>query len=151
MMIELIVDGAVRGKGRPRFVKASGRTYTDTPTMRAESRIQQAWLEAGKPRMADGPLVLELEAVLPRPGSHWKRDGTLSAAGARSLWPTKKPDADNVVKLAMDACNGCLYRDDAQIVVVHVVKRWANPGEHEHTRIRVREMPMLAPALRRAA
>lgn len=150
-MIELIVDGQVRGKGRPRFVKASGRTYTDTSTMRAEARIQLAWLEAGKPRIVDGPLELVLEAVLPRPGSHYKRDGTLSAAGERSVWPTKKPDVDNVVKLAMDACNGCLYRDDAQIVWVHVVKRWANPGEHEHTRIRVTEMPPVVPRLTRKA
>lgn len=150
-MIELIVPGEVRGKGRPRFVKATGRTYTDTPTMRAETRIQLAWIEAGKPRVDDGPLGMELEAVLVRPNGHWKKDGTLSAEGERKPWPTKKPDVDNTIKLAMDALNGTAYRDDALIVSAHVWKRWANPGEHEHTRIRVRPMPTLAPAMRRAA
>lgn len=139
-MIELIVDGEVRGKGRPRFVKATGRTYTDEPTMRAEARVQIAWIQAGRPRMEDGPLAIDLELVLRRPEAHWKRDGTLSAAGERLPWPTKKPDIDNAIKLVMDACNGCLYRDDVQVVCARVVRRWANPGEHEHTRIRVRPM-----------
>lgn len=149
-MIELRVDGPPRGKGRPRFDPRSRRAYTDNATQRAEGSVQIAWIMAGRPRMEDGPIALLVEVVMRRPESHWKRNGTLSAAGERSTWPTKKPDWDNVAKLVADALNGAAYRDDSQIVTAHTIKRWANPGEHEHTRIVIREMPELAPVLRPA-
>lgn len=142
-MIEIVIPGEPKGKARPRFDSRSGRTYTPTSTLRAEQRIQTEWIHAGRPTLPDGPLALHVEIVLARPQGHWKRDGNLSAAGERSAWPTKKPDLDNAVKLAMDACNGGPYRDDALIVSIHLVKRWANPGEQEHTRLRLWPMPEL--------
>jgi Holliday junction resolvase RusA-like endonuclease len=40
---------------------------------------------------------------------------------AWKMWPTKKPDADNILKLAADSLNGLAYVDDKQIVsaVIH--------------------------------
>lgn len=34
----------------------------------------------------------------------------------RRIWPAKKPDIDNFLKVAMDALNKHAYADDAQIV-----------------------------------
>jgi Holliday junction resolvase RusA-like endonuclease len=114
--------------------------------------VIEAWHQAGTPRLPEGPIVLTVEMALARPGGHWKVNGTLSAAGQRSQWPTKKPDADNVLKLLMDSLNGCAYRDDVQIVNATVVKRWCNAGEHEHTIIRLRPVPFVAlAAVKKAA
>ena len=134
----LVVPGAPTGKGRPRFNRASGHAVTPAKTRLAENRVYLAWVEAGQPRFPEGALTMRVEAVLERPQSHWKRDGTLSAAGWRSHHPTKAPDADNLLKLAADALNGNGFRDDAQIVMALVRKRWANAGEAPHTLITVR-------------
>lgn len=147
-MIVLRIDGTPKGKGRPRFSRQAGRTYTPVETTRAENRVQLAWLNAGRPRV-DGPIDLHLELVVERPAAHWRVDGTLGAAGVRQPLPVRKPDIDNALKLVMDALNGCAYRDDVDVVHARVVRRWANPGEHEHSTIRIQ--PAATPELRSAA
>jgi Holliday junction resolvase RusA-like endonuclease len=43
--------------------------------------------------------------------------------------PTVKPDADNVAKIVLDALNGSAFCDDAQVVHLQVLKRYAEePG-----------------------
>ena len=148
--LEIIVDGKPAGKGRPRFNTATGRAYTDGKTESAESRVVAAWHAAGRPRLPDGPVYVAVEIAVARPQNHWKRDGTLSAAGDRAAWPVRKPDIDNALKLVMDALNGCAYRDDVDVVHSWVVRRWCNPGENEHTRIRLRTAPATL-SLRNAA
>lgn len=39
--------------------------------------------------------------------------------------PTKKPDADNVSKIILDALNGLAYHDDSQVVELTVKKKFA--------------------------
>jgi Holliday junction resolvase RusA-like endonuclease len=143
-MIELRIDGKPTGKGRPRF--ANGRVFTDSQTEAAEARIERAWEQAGKPRIPDGPIAFTLEIVVQRPKTHRKQNGTLTAAGQRAPWPCRKPDADNALKLAMDALNKRAYRDDVDIVHAWVVRRWATSDEPEHSIITVRPMPALAEA-----
>jgi Holliday junction resolvase RusA-like endonuclease len=137
--ITLRIDGPPRGKGRPRFSRASGRAYTDHQTQTAEQRVQGAWVHAGRPRI-DGPLAMTVEVVLERPGSHRKRNGELSAAGKRSPHPTRRPDFDNVAKLIADSLNRCAYSDDAAIVDCRIVKRWGERGEYEHTLVTLRAL-----------
>lgn len=146
--IMITVNGTPTGKGRPRFNPKSGHAMTPHKTRVAEARVIAAWQALGCPRLDDGPIVLTVDMALARPGSHWKVSGDLSAAGQRSLWPTKKPDADNVLKLLMDSLNGAAYKDDAQVVHAWIVKRWCNAGEREHTVIRLRPAPV--PILSRA-
>lgn len=138
-MIDLLVAGEPKGKARPRFDTRSGRTYTPTPTLRAEQRIQNEWIAAERP-VLDGPLAMTVTIVLVRPQAHWKRDGSLSAAGQRAPWPLRTPDVDNALKLVADALNGLAYRDDALIVQASITRRWANAGEREFTQIRIVEV-----------
>lgn len=146
--IELRIDGKPTGKGRPRFGKG-GRVYTDDRTLSAEQRARDAWHAAGQPRVPDGPIAMTVEIVVARPQNHWRASGDLSAAGIRAPWPVRKPDVDNALKLIADAYNGLLYRDDVDIVHCWVLRRWCNPGEHDHTIVCVRPMPV--PSMQRAA
>lgn len=143
--IDFTVPGEPRGKGRPRFNRASGRAYTPKGTLTLEAEIADAWVRAGAVRLPDGPLAVHVVAVLERPNAHWKKDGTLSAAGDRSMWPTRKPDGDNVQKAVWDSLNGKAFRDDAHIVHWTGWKRWANPGEVAHVRVRIRPMTDFSP------
>jgi Holliday junction resolvase RusA-like endonuclease len=137
----ITVPGQPVGKARPRFVRATGRTYTPAETMRAEERVRTAWDLAGCPRLADVPLSVTLEVVVERPAGHFKRDGSLSAAGLRAgHYPVKKPDLDNVLKLVADSLNDRAYKDDAQIVRAMVSRRWAVTGEHARLLLTVSEM-----------
>lgn len=133
----LSVPGAAVGKERARFSSKSGRAYTPKKTVEAEDRVVSAWEAAGSPTVGDGPLRASLVVVLRRPKAHWRADGSLSAAGIRSDWPLRKPDADNVFKLVADSLNGLAYRDDSQFVDVSVAKVWARPQEDEHVRLTV--------------
>jgi Holliday junction resolvase RusA-like endonuclease len=55
---------------------------------------------------------------------------------ANTLYPTVKPDVDNVVKLVMDALNGVAWVDDKQVVSLSVLKEYGTPK----TRIYIEEM-----------
>ena len=102
-----------RGKERPRFVRATGRTYTPTKTVRAENRIQEQVAREYKSAPCEGPLMLVVTAFLPKPKSKPKN---------KHCWPTSKPDWDNLGKLVSDALNGIVYRDDSQITWASVQK-----------------------------
>lgn len=120
------VPGRLAGKGRPRATLVGGhaRLYTPAETRSAEDRVRDAWRAAGSPYLGDGPVTLELVIGTERPAGHWTSRGELSAAGQRVPFPARKPDADNQLKLVGDALNGCMWKDDAQIVEARVVKVW---------------------------
>ena len=46
----------------------------------------------------------------------------VSATGV--VWPTGRPDTDNITKAALDALNGMVVRDDAQVVEIAATKRY---------------------------
>lgn len=144
MRVDLTVPGEPKGKARPRFIRATGRAYTDPKTAAVEDRIRQEWRDRGGVVLPDGPLTLQLIAVMARPGGHWKKNGELSAAGERAEWPLKKPDLDNIEKIVGDALQGHAFHDDASIVHTVSWKRWAKPGEEAHMRIRVMPLSLVA-------
>jgi Holliday junction resolvase RusA-like endonuclease len=133
--IHLVMIGKPSGKGRPRFVKATGRTYTDEQTMSAEQRVVTEWMMAGQPRI-DGPVHVQIVLEVARPKSHYRANGSLSAAGRRALVPVRKPDLDNAAKLVMDALNGRAYRDDVEVVSLSVCRCWS-PDDMEFTSVTV--------------
>ncbi len=125
MTLTVTIPGPARGKGRPRF--GNGRTYTDTATQNAEAWVRLC-AEPVRPMVPlDGPLAVRIEVAVAVPAS-WSRLRR-AAALAGTTRPTGKPDADNIAKLVLDPLNGLLFRDDAQVVELTVVKRYAEaPG-----------------------
>lgn len=116
MKIEFTIPGEPKGKGRPRFTK-SGHTYTPKGTAEYEADVKAAYYAAcgGGRCFAQGiPLSMHIAAYcgIPKSASKRKRAEMLG----RLILPTKKPDADNIVKIIADALNRAAYYDDAQIV-----------------------------------
>lgn len=123
------VPGHPRGKGRPRTTIVAGRAqiYTDARTRSEEGAVRtfaQAAM-AGRPPY-DGPVILRVCAyrAMPAGFSGKKRD----AAERGKVVPATRPDFDNCAKLAADAINGIVLRDDSQIVTAVIHKRYSeNP------------------------
>lgn len=129
MVLTITIPGEMRGKGRPRFGTAGGqaRAFTDSKTRNAEawvrSRAADAWV--GAPLV--GPITLQMSIGVAVPASWSKRKRADALAGA--IWPTSKPDLDNVLKLVGDALNGIVWQDDKQIVRAEVVRRYVEPPQ----------------------
>jgi Holliday junction resolvase RusA-like endonuclease len=115
------VPGEPRGWARARTQGA--RFFTDTKT-RSEKQAVAAWaIEAGA-RIIEGPVDVRLTAYLRIPKSATKKARAAMLAGTER--PTKKPDGDNLAKLALDALNGVCWRDDVQVVDLTVRKFWSD-------------------------
>lgn len=122
-MITIRVDTTPRGKGRPRFTRA-GFAYTDPKTRSYEALLRDTamWTMGAKAPL-EGPLHVHVTAFMPIPKS--MSEGKKVEARAGHFLPTTKPDADNILK-TLDAFNGIVWKDDAQIVEATVVKRYSS-------------------------
>ncbi len=98
-MISFTIPGNPVPKGRPRV----GRGWVHTParTRQAEERIRAYARKAGVRRPLQGQVQLDV--------AFYREDAS-------------RTDADNLLKLLLDACNGIVWRDDAQIVALSVRK-----------------------------
>lgn len=121
------IPGRVRGKGRPRaFLKKNGRigTYTDDKTSSCESVVRDCAAKAmGDNPPIEGPVAISILSYSAIPKS-WSKKRKAEAYHA-----TGKPDADNVLKLIGDACNGILWRDDSQITDIKMKRRYTHDQE----------------------
>ena len=120
--ISFVVPGCPVGKGRPRFVRATGRTYTPEKTARYENFVGICYMEqVGKPPIQAGfPLrmTIYIHQQIPKSVSKRKQEQMLQ----RIIRPTKKPDCTNVIKAIEDGLNRIAYSDDSQIVELIVYK-----------------------------
>lgn len=125
MIFEIL--GEPRGKGRPRFVRATGRTYTDEKTESYECLVRNAFRQARGKYMAL-PLKATITAVYGLNKSDYTAKGKLTTKGmakiSGALKPSKKPDCDNIAKIVLDALNGMAYKDDSQVYELTVKKKY---------------------------
>lgn len=108
------------GKGRPKFSTFGGhvRAITPSKTRNAEGTIKLFAEQAMAGRdLIQGPVCLEILAIFPVPASYSKAKRQACLMG--DIFPTKKPDLDNIEKLACDSLNGVVFVDDAQVVRVN--------------------------------
>ena len=102
--IAFTIPGPPVGKGRPRLGK--GHVYTPAKTAAYEAKVKALALVArqqAKQRVWPGPVCVKIVV--------W-------ATGKR----TGRPDLDNVCKGILDSCNGIIYKDDAQLVGIDIVR-----------------------------
>ena len=121
------VDANPVGKQRARYAKRGNfvQTYTPDKTRNYESLIKEAAIQAmGSSECLETPVNLYLYIRTPIPQSYSKKRSEACLNGSEK--PIKKPDASNVLKSVEDAMNGVVYKDDSQIVNIHVSKVYSS-------------------------
>lgn len=117
-----------QGKARPRFSRAKNGVVTFTPqkTRDFEQLVKDTYLARFHDEPSEKALGVFIKARFTIPKSWSKKKQEQAKKG--ELYPTKKPDADNIAKAICDALNGIAYKDDSQIVDLKVEKRFAEQG-----------------------
>jgi Holliday junction resolvase RusA-like endonuclease len=128
--VSFVVPGEAVGKGRPRVSTIGGhaRMFTPTKTANYETLISMAAQQAMNGRdLFAGPVMVEMKIIVSVAAS-WSKKKTAEALQGLVM-PTKKPDADNVLKAICDGINGIVFKDDVQVVNVSLSKRFGEtPG-----------------------
>lgn len=125
--VRFTVPGQPKGKARARTVRRGGGksfSYTPEGTILYENLIKTCYLQdAGHVLFNDGqPLEVSITAFYEVPKSYSKKKKQEMLDG--QLYPTKKPDIDNIAKCVLDALNKLAYRDDTQVVRLHMEKHY---------------------------
>lgn len=138
--VKFTVPGQPKGKARARTVRRGGGksfSYTPEGTVLYENLIKTCYLQdAGHVLFNDGqPLAVSITAFYEVPKSYSKKKKQEMLDG--QLYPTKKPDIDNIAKCVLDALNKLAYRDDTQVVRLHTEKHYA---EIPRVEVEIREV-----------
>jgi Holliday junction resolvase RusA-like endonuclease len=126
-MMQFHIDGEPVPKGRPKFTSIAGfmRTYTPRKTVDYELTVRAAAKAAmGPTDLLETPVGVYLYIRLPIPKSHSKKRKDACLSGQEK--PIKKPDIDNLAKSILDGMNGVVWKDDSQIVSLHITKVYAS-------------------------
>ena len=161
-MVVVVLEGDPVGKGRPRFTQIGGfvRAYTDPKTAQYEQLIQEevlrliggevlvhntkqikrrtfieAYTDMGGKPLFSCPVRVEMEIRHPIRAS-WSKAKTAGAL-AGHIAPTIKPDPDNVAKIWFDAFNGCMWKDDTQVIKLSLERSFS-----EDPSVLVRVIPL---------
>ena len=122
MKREFIIPGKVQAKQRPRF---NGRyTYTPEATKNYENWVKICYLEkyAGQPILEN---ALEVKIIayyeIPKSATKKKKQQMLN----NEIFPTIKPDTDNIAKSILDSLNNIAFLDDKQVILLSVEKYYS--------------------------
>ena len=141
--IEFTVYGEPMGKQRQRFSRMGNyvRAYTPEKTTNYEGLVGYTYGETVVDKMKEEPnfigifegaIGVEIKAYLSIPESTSKKKKLQMLDN--SIRPQKKPDADNIAKIILDGLNKVAFKDDSQIVSLHVSKYY---GERPRCDIRI--------------
>lgn len=116
------IPGKVQAKQRPRF---NGKfAYTQRETVAYENCVKTCYLEKYKgQKLLEKPLKVKIIAYYDIPKSTSKKKQKMMLDN--EIFPTIKPDADNIAKSILDSLNGIAYLDDKQVVKLIVEKYYA--------------------------
>lgn len=122
MKINFIIQGKVQAKQRPRF---NGKfAYTPKETVSYENWVKTCYLEKYRgQKPLEKPLKVKIIAYydIPKSTSKKKQQQMLND----EIFPTVKPDTDNIAKSILDSLNKIAYLDDKQVVKLEVEKYYS--------------------------
>lgn len=121
--VVFVVKGEPKGKGRPRFVRSTGRVYTPPETGRYEELVALSYQNSARGYKFTCPVRVTVKAYHKPPKGKSKEVVQDMLNGY--ILPTKKPDADNVAKIILDGLNHIAWDDDTQVVEMMVIKRYS--------------------------
>ena len=119
MMYEFEMIGDIVGKARPRMNTRTGKAYTPTNTKNYEYFLRQY------PNFTTIETRVKVTIIayfgIPKSTSKKKEAEML----ANIISPTKKPDADNIIKIVLDAMNKFAFKDDTQVTKLEIEKKYS--------------------------
>ncbi len=113
-----------RGKARPRMGRFG--TYKTTKEVANETHFRHHLENAVRKtdfKPFASPCVVSIVANFTTPKS-WTKKHTAQAYKGE-MFPTGKPDIDNVAKFVLDVMNGIAFTDDKQVVELKCSKRFS--------------------------
>jgi Holliday junction resolvase RusA-like endonuclease len=136
-MLKFEIPGEACAQGRPRFTTISGQARAYDPAksknykayvklLAQEAIARQGW------KYTELPISIKITCSLAIPTSKSKKFKGAALIG--KVFPTKKPDVDNLFKTITDALSGIAYKDDKQIITAIVSKFY---GEEPHVRVQI--------------
>lgn len=136
-MISFTIPGTPVPQGRPR-VTSAGHAYYDKRTQDYRELVKQCAIVAQNGREPlTGALAMFVDVTFPIPTS-WPKHR--QQAALHGMWHTSQKDLDNCIKAIADSCNGILYDDDSQIVVLSGAKSYAVEPEAKVTVYQINDM-----------
>ena len=120
----IIVEGTIKGKARPRFY--NGHAITTKDTVNYENWVKLCY-QNQEGKYLEGQIKAKITAYYKIPKSYSKK--RIEAIRKGNEYPQKKPDADNIGKIILDALNNIAYKDDSQVVELTVYKRFTEETE----------------------
>lgn len=116
-MIDIFIK--IKPSGKQRHSGSGRSAYTPKETVRAESIIKTyVKIEMLKKNIKMSTSHIKLSIIY-----YFKRTKHTIKTDSYHF-RSKKPDSDNLDKLVMDSMNGVLYKDDAQVCILHCEKRY---------------------------
>lgn len=120
--VTITLEGTPIGKERPRLA-GGGHVYTPAKTKAFEEALRwEATLAMRGKEIIETPVRIVVSAffAIPKswPGWKWR------AARQALIWPTSKPDVDNILK-TIDGLNAICWCDDRQVIDASVRKFYA--------------------------
>lgn len=118
MKVKFTIPGEPMGKQRPKFSRRGNYVHTYTPdkTVSYENLVKLEFERQCNtfpfPKGIELEMCIEAYFSIPKSTSKKKTAQMLD----KYIRPTKKPDADNIIKIIADSLNGIAYYDDSQIV-----------------------------------
>ena len=126
MTYTFTVFGKPQGKGRPRLGKNG--VYTPQKTRDYEEQIRWAFRRDNRGAVPfAGSVKIAAICYYSAPKQITKK--RLDEIRSGIVYPTVKPDLDNVLKVVADALNGLAYVDDKQICGAYIEKRFDFEGK----------------------
>ena len=130
-MNRLIVNEPPRGQGRPRF---ASKPFPHAYETDSDKKYKQSVIKAFREQKEQGkvitledtekPLEVKITAYMTIPKSTTKAQRKLINEG--KIYPSKKPDCDNIAKIIIDALANEMYlADDKNILKLEVTKHFA--------------------------
>ena len=123
MIYEFEMYGSIVGKARPRMNTRTGRAYTPTKTKLYEYALRQWFLrEYPNFKPIENRVKVTIIAYFEIPKSTSKKKEAEMLAN--NISPTKKPDADNIIKIVLDGMNKFAFKDDTQVTKLEIEKKY---------------------------
>lgn len=119
----ILGNPVAQGRARSAIINGHAVHYDPKKSKVAKEDIKSQIVRQNPEYHDSGPLSLEVTFEIPRPKSHYRANGQLK--GNAPIHCDKKPDASNYLKGLEDALNGILWKDDSQLAIVSMRKRYA--------------------------